>query len=74
MIYHADIPNGQYIESLTIEASSPDDAYATARAYIFKAFGRAEAPALFSAWNSLSVPVKTGIVHFAHRKDDDSDY
>lgn len=71
MIYHADIPNGDYIESLTVEAASFEEAYATAKAYIFKAFGRAEAPALFSAWNSLSVPVKSGVVHFAHRAEDE---
>lgn len=74
MIYHADIPNGDYIESLTIEASSSEDAYATARAYIVKAFGRDEAPGLVNAWTSLSVPVETGIIHFAHKRDDDNDY
>lgn len=70
MIYHADIPNGDYVESLTIEASSTEDAYATARAYIFKAFGKDEAPALCSAWSSLSVPVTSGVVHFAHRAEE----
>lgn len=73
MIYHADIPNGDYIESLTIEASSSEDAYATARAYIVKAFGKDEASALVNAWASLSVPVKSGVVHFAHRRDDEGE-
>ena len=71
MIYHADIPNGDYIESLTIEAASFEDAYATARDYIFKAFGRVQGPSLFSAWNSLAVPVKSGVVHFAHKAQED---
>lgn len=69
MIYHADIPNGDHVESITVEASSPEDAYATARAYIFKAFGKDEAPALVAKWTELSKVVESGVVHFAHHAE-----
>lgn len=64
MMYHANIPNGNYIERITVEGDNYVHAFARARAYIEEGFGAKEAPALVAKWAELASPVESHVVHF----------